>query len=398
MVLLAVGACGRLGVIPTNVPVRTDPNATDVPKTGIQLVPVRYEDLPGWKTDRHSDVLPALIRSCEKFETLPKNRPVGVLEEMGRIRDWLPICQSARIIRPGNAAETQYFFESQLQAYSIGSQWADSGLFTGYFEAEINGAFKADRQYRFPIHSRPKDLISADLGDFDLKYSGTKLAGRLHKGAYVPYYSRGEIEDGALDGRQLEILWADNPIDVFSLHIQGSGRVNLPDGTSIRLRYAGRNGHKYTAVGRELVAAGQMKLDDVSMPTIRAWMEENPVGGQALRRKNKSYIFFRVGENTDPVGAQGVKLTAGRSLAVDNRFVPYGVPLWLSTTDPGTKPKKPLRRLVVAQDTGAAIRGAIRGDLFWGYGPEAALKAGLMKERGTYFLLLPKTARRKVTN
>jgi len=394
--LLALGACAELGDIVASIPERTEPILPKTEETSFNLVPEKFEHVPGWKTDVHSDVLPALIRSCEKFEKLPKNKAVGVLEEMGRIEDWLPICQSARIIRPGNAAETQYFFESRFQAYSVGSRWLNSGLFTGYYEAELNGAFGPDKRYRFPIHSRPKDLVSADLGDFDLQYSGVKLAGRLVKGAYVPYYNRAEIEDGALDGRQLEILWADNPIDTFLLHIQGSGRVNLPDGTSIRLRYAGRNGHKYTAIGRELVAAGQMRLDDVTMPTIRAWMEENPVGGLALRRKNKSYIFFRVGENTEPVGAQGVTLTPGRSLAVDNRFIPYGIPLWLSTTDPGTKPKKLLRRLVVAQDTGSAIKGPIRGDLFWGHGPAAALKAGLMKERGTYFLLLPKSAKRKV--
>lgn len=318
---------------------------------------------------------------------------MGVLEEMGTVDDWLPLCKSAGIIRPGNDTEAQYFFESNFQAYSIGSPWTASGLFTGYYEADLKGAFRPDGRYRYPILSRPKDLISANLGEFDHKWSGERIAGRLSDGKYIPYYTRAEIEAGVLNGRQLEILWVDSPVDAFLLHIQGSGRVNLPDGTAIRLAYAGRNGHRYTAVGRELVAAGIMRLDDVTMPAIRDWMEANPVGGIALRQKNKSYIFFRVAETEGPVGAQGVLLSPGRSMAIDPKYIPYGAPLWLATTDPGTKPKKQLRRLVIAQDTGSAIKGPIRGDLFWGHGRLATTKAGLMKEKGTYYLLLPKSAR-----
>lgn len=390
-VAVGLSACAELGIRSTHIPVPDAEPEKDKPATGFDVAPVDFEDLPGWKTDIHSEVLPAFLKSCALLLKQPLEKNIGELREMGKVRDWAPICKTARIIRPDNAAETQYFFESNFQAYAVGSRW-ESGLFTGYYEAELNGAFRPDARYRYPILSRPRDLIPADLGRFDDKWSGNRIAGRLESGKFVPYYTRAQIENGALDGRQLEILWADSPIDSFFLHIQGSGRVNLKDGTHIRLGYAGRNGHRYTAIGRELVAAGIMKLDDVSMPSLRQWMEDNPVAGDVLRKKNKSYIFFRVSNTTGPVGAQGVLLTPGRSLAVDPAYIPYGVPLWLATTDPGTRPKKPLRRLVVAQDAGSAIKGPIRGDLFWGHGLLASTKAGLMREKGAYYLLLPKSA------
>jgi len=384
--MLALAACADFSTLPgPPADQQTGPS-----EPVFALGPVGFDDLPGWKADAHSEALPAFLKSCGKIEKLPKTRRMGTLREMGRVEDWLALCQSARMIRPGNTAEAQYFFESRFQAYSVDSKWARPGLFTGYYEAELNGAFHSDDRYRYPILSRPKDIVSADLDLFDDKWGGGKIAGRVEKGKFIPYYTRGEIDGGALRGRQLEILWTDSPVDAFFLHIQGSGRVNLPDGTSIRLAYAGRNGHRYTAVGRELVAAGIMNLDDVSMPAIRDWMEANPVGANALRQKNKSYIFFRVSKSPGPVGAEGVALSPGRSLAVDPKYIPYGIPLWLVTTDPGSKPKKPLRRLVLAQDTGSAIKGPVRGDLFWGFGRYASTKAGIMKEAGTYFLLLPK--------
>jgi len=391
--LLILAGCADLGIVSTNIPIPTAVSKTDPEKTGFGLEPISFEDLPGWKTDIHSAILPAFLKSCDLIRKQPKTKRIGVLEEMGRVEDWIPLCQSAKIIRPDNAAETQYFFESRFQAYSVGSKWTATGLFTGYYEAELNGAFRPDGRYRYPILSRPKDLVSADLGQFDDRWSGNQIAGRLLKDKFVPYYTRAEIESGALSGHQLEILWADSPVDTFFLHIQGSGRVNLADGSFIRLAYAGRNGQRYTAIGRELVASGVMTLDDVTMPALRDWMVANPVAGDALRKKNRSYIFFRIANTAGPVGAEGVVLSPGRSLAVDPRYIPYGTPLWLVTTDPGSRPKKPLRRLVVAQDTGAAIKGPIRGDLFWGHGRHAATKAGLMKEKGTYFLLLPKSAK-----
>jgi membrane-bound lytic murein transglycosylase A len=192
-----------------------------------------------------------------------------------------------------------------------------------------------------------------------------------------------------LKGQQLELLWVDSAIDAFFLHVQGSGRVVFEDGSVVRVGYAGRNGRRYTPIGRELVAKGIIPQKKVSLQSIRQWLAENPIAGRQLMEKNQSYIFFRLMEGDGPIGAQGVQLTPGRSLAVDRKYIPLGVPVWLNTSEPG-KSRKPLRRLVMTQDTGSAIRGPVRGDLFFGFGNEAGLRAGHMREIGTYYLLLPK--------
>ena len=385
--LVALSGCGKFRA---SMPPGT-PGAANAPAEGaMSLHRTPYERLPGWKGDHHSSALPPLIKSCQKLAGRAPDEAMGPAKEMGHVSDWLPICRDAQLIRPGNDTEAQYFFESRFDAYLVNVNLNPRGLFTGYFEPELHGSWTRDQRYRHPIFSRPKDLLSAALGAFDEKWRGQHIAGRLEGNKLVPYLTRDEIDNGALTGRQLEILWIDNPIDAFFVHIQGSGRVTLADGSHVRIGYAGRNGHRYTAIGRELVAMRAMKLKDVTMPAIRTWLEANPVGGQAVMKRNKAYIFFRIIDGDGPIGAQGVVLTAGRSLAVDRKYIPLGIPLWLATTEPGTKREKPLCRLVIAQDTGSAIKGPVRGDLFWGYGREAGEKAGLMKEQGQYFLLLPK--------
>tara|TARA_E500000331_G_scaffold335268_1_gene361229 strand:+ start:348 stop:1622 length:1275 start_codon:yes stop_codon:yes gene_type:complete len=366
--------------------------------TRMNLVVRPFKEIPGWKADKHSIVLPAFLRSCEKFRNQSQNRSLGFDPRMGKIKDWLPLCDDAARVRTGNDTDARYFFESRFQAYTALKNNNTKGLFTGYYEPELRGSWKRDDIYHAPIYSQPKDLIGATLGSFDDKWIGEKIVGRIEKGRFVPYYDRAEIEGGSLKGRQLEILWVDDAIEAFFLHIQGSGRIRLPDGSHIRLGYGGRNGHQYTSVGRELVAAGVMQLKEITMPSIRRWMMENPLAATALMRRNRSYIFFKVLETKGPIGAQGVVLTPGRSLAVDNDFIPYGVPLWLSTTYPGTAPSLPLRRLVIAQDTGSAIKGAVRGDLFWGFGATAGEKAGVMKQSGSYYLLLPRNLELKPTS
>ncbi len=360
--------------------------------TTISLIPIPFPQVSGWLADKHSAALPALLRSCAKLKPADAEKPFGKYSEMGRVKDWLALCRDAKLIRAGNDVEAKYFFETRFRAYSVTRGFNKQGLFTGYYEPQLDGAWKPGGRYTTPIYSRPRDLVSANLGSFDDKWKGSQIAGRLVGDAFVPYHNRAEIESGALTGRQLEVLWVADPVDAFFMHIQGSGRIRFADGTHIRLGYAGRNGRRYTPVGRELVAAGQMKLKDVTMPAIRDWMKQNPVAGQALMRKNQSFIFFRVLETDGPVGAQGVVLTPGRSIAVDRAYYPLGMPVWLATTDPGVKPAKPLRRLMIAQDTGSAIKGPIRGDFFWGYGGAAGDKAGRMKEQGRLYILLPRDA------
>lgn len=390
----ALTACENLiaSLPPTSQP-PTAPSGEAPPAAGrMNLTTVPFAELPGWKGDAHSAVLPVFLRSCARLIKQPPGQAMGPQNEMGTIAQWTAICDDAKVIRPGNDTEAQYFFESRFVAYRVSEDGESRGLFTGYYEPDLRGSWTADATYRYPLYSLPPDLVSADLGAFDDKWTGEQIAGRLVDNRFVPYHDRADIENGVLNGRQLEILWVDDAIDAFFLHIQGSGRITLPDRTHVRLGYAGRNGRRYTAVGRELVAAGVMRLDDVTMPAIRQWMAANPVAGQALMRRNQSFVFFRVLQGDGPIGAQGVVLTPGRSLAVDRRYVPLGAPLWLETTDPGVEPETPLRRLVIAQDTGSAIRGAVRGDFFWGHGNAAGDKAGIMKQRGRLYMLLPRAA------
>jgi membrane-bound lytic murein transglycosylase A len=240
-----------------------------------------------------------------------------------------------------------------------------------------------------PLYRTPPDLVTADLGLFRPAFAGERIAGRVDGTALKPYAKRAEIERGALAGRGLELVWVDDAADAFFLHIQGSGRVTLEDGSVVRVGYAGGNGHAYTAIGRELARRGVMAPEDVSMQSLRAWLANNPDEAQALMEVNDSYVFFRILEGEGPLGSQGVVLTPGRSLAVDARFLPLGAPVWLATTDP-VDAARPLRRLTVAQDTGGAIRGPARADLFWGHGADAAERAGRMRQEGELYLLLPR--------
>ena len=391
-VSVGVSACGSL-LESLDFPIRdTALLANPEPASGFSIFPVSFKDLPGWGGERHSEVLPAFLRSCSRLRKQPPDRSFGKLEEMGLISHWLNICDDAKIIRPGNDAEAKYFFESRFLAYRVSNSHGNSGLITGYYEPVLRGAWAANPTFRFPLYSLPPDLISADLGSFDDKWKGEQIAGRMDGKRFVPYYSRAEIEDGSLLGRRLEFLWVDDAADAFFLHIQGSGRVILPDGAHVRIGYAGRNGRPYTAIGRELVAGGIMNLNEVTMPSIRSWMEANPVAAQALMRKNKSFIFFRVLKGEGPIGSQGVVLTPGRSLAVDPKYWPLGVLAWIDTTDPSVRPIKPLRHIGVAQDSGSAIKGAVRADYFWGYGKAAGSKAGIMKQKGKLYMLLPRAA------
>jgi membrane-bound lytic murein transglycosylase A len=267
-------------------------------------------------------------------------------------------------------------------------------LFTGYYEPLLHGSRTFGYPYTEPLYRPPDDLLRIDLGRFNPELAGYAIYGRIVGGEFVPYYSRRDIDAGALAGRGLELLWVDEPIDKFFLQIQGSGQVRLDDGSLIRVGYAGQNGHPYRAIGRDLIEMGVLTREQVTMPAIRAGLELHPNDALEIMERNRSYIFFEehpeLAPEEGPLGAQGVPLTAGRSLAVDPRFVPFGVPVWLDTTAPFPEGAGPLRRLMVAQDTGSAIKGVVRGDVFWGAGERAEAIAGHMKSRGRYAVLLPK--------
>ncbi len=299
------------------------------------------------------------------------------------------MCKALAGLRRPSPVSARKFFEDWFQPYQVSGQDGPTGLFTGYYEAHLNGARKPDNTYRFPLYRRPADLISVDLGKFRDAMKGERIAGSVVDGRLVPYADRNAITRGALKRRGLELLWVDSAVDAFFLHIQGSGRVSMSDGAVVRVGYAGANGRPYRAIGRDLIKSGAIPADRISMQTIRAWLAAHPNQAQEMMGRNRSYIFFRTLQGDGPIGALGVALVPGRSLAVDRRFIPLGLPVWLDATDPMSA-ATPLRRLLVAQDTGGAIRGPVRGDMFWGHGAAAAARAGRMKSRGRYYLLLPR--------
>jgi len=308
----------------------------------------------------------------------------------GRGGGWAAPCRAVAATPPADADAARRFFERWFRPYAVADDAAGpDGLFTGYYEPELRGAAAPDARFRIPLYARPDDLVTAELGRFDPALAGKRVTGRVEGGALVPYPARAAIDRGALAGRVRPLVWVEDAVDAFFLHIQGSGRVTLPDGSLMRVGFAATNGRPYTAIGRRLVEAGALAPNAVSMDSIRAWLAAHPARGAAIMAENARYVFFRRLDGPGPVGALGVPLSAGRSLAVDPAAIPLGAPVWLETADP-LDPARPLRRLMVAQDTGGAIKGAVRGDLFFGAGPDAARRAGAMKRPGRYYVLLPR--------
>ena len=349
-------------------------------------VPIsRYErgswsQLPGWGADNVQEAWPAFLGSCRAL----------------RFRaEWVAPCDAAQNLAAGSAASIRSYFEQNFEPYKIvklnGSTREDTGLVTGYFEPLLRGARVASAQYMAPLYSPPPDLLTVDLVSLFPELKGKRVRGRLVGNKVVPYYTRAELPaDPVLRGN--EIVWVDSALDALLLEVQGSGRVQLPDGQVIRLQYADQNGQPYHSIGRYLVTQGALTVDQATMPGIRAWLVAHPERLQEVLNANPSVVFFTeapLGDpNLGPKGAQGIPLTAGRSVAVDPNFVPLGAPLFLATTQPASD--LPLQRLVVAQDTGGAINGAPRADYFWGSGPQAAEAAGKMRQQGSLWLLWPR--------
>ncbi|HYH42574.1 MAG TPA: MltA domain-containing protein, partial [Burkholderiales bacterium] len=278
----------------------------------------------------------------------------------------------------------------QFSPYHVaGADSGDEGLITGYYEPLLRGSRKPSERYRHPVYGVPDDLVVVDLSEVYPELKNMRLRGRLEGRRLVPYPDRAQIESGQAAPRGKEIAWVDDAIDLFFLQIQGSGRIVLDTGETLRVGYADQNGRPYRSIGRVLVDRGELTLDQASMQSIKAWARKRPAELNDLLNSNASYVFFRelpAGTNGPP-GALGVPLTARRSIAVDPRHVPLGAPVFIATTWPNNP--KPLNRLMLAQDTGGAIRGAVRADFFWGYGDAAGTEAGRMKQRLRMWVLLP---------
>jgi membrane-bound lytic murein transglycosylase A len=342
----------------------------------IKYEPVSWNQIEGWQRDAVQDAWSAFLNSC---------RAVGQRPE------WVSVCADS-----ASASSPRAFFESRFQAYRMVQteglhRVTDTGLITGYYEPVLRGARRPSATYAVPLYAPPDDLLTIELGDLYPELKGKRVRGRVQGKKVVPYFTRAELANQpVIKGK--ELIWVDNPVDAFFLEVQGSGRVQLSDGSVIRIAYADQNGQPYRSIGRYLVDQGEMTLDQASAQEIRRWIASHPERKQEVLNVNPSVVFFREERIDDPrvgpKGALGVPLTAGRSLAVDPTVIPLGAPVFLDSTEPNST--VPLQRLVIAQDTGGAIRGFNRGDLFWGTGNAAGESAGRMKQPGKMWLLWPK--------
>lgn len=359
---------------------------------GLDFERVAYTDLPGWASFDLMSAHPAFVRSCAKLATLPDTRRLPGARIGGRVGDWRTGCDA--VMAATNNADFRIALLEHFDPLEVSLEGETTGHFTGYYEALLRGNLQRTERFHVPLYARPPELVMVDLGRFRSDLAGRRVAGTVEGGRLVPYPNRAEIEGGALAGRSLEVLWVDSPVDAYFLHVQGSGRVLMPDGTYMGVGYAAQNGHPNQLIGRHLINSGAIRREDMSGQAIRAWLAENPDQVQFVLNTDPSFVFFRqIDVGDGPFGSANVPLTAGHSLAVDRRHLPLHAPVWLSAShpDPDVPGKDlPFSRLVVAQDTGGAIAGEIRGDVFWGFGDRAEEIAGRMDHEGRYWLLLPK--------
>ena len=393
-IILALAAAGCVTAPPPKPPpaVTPPPVATSVPSS----LPASYRlvsfgALPGWSDDRVHDVWPAFRAGCEAL-----TKPAAAARAL-----WSAACADAGSLDPRDAAAVRLFFESHFSPYEVAA--ADGrieGIVTGYYEPLLAGSRTKSARFAVPIYAPPADLLTVDLGALYPELKDQRVRGRVDGRKVVPYWTRAEIEAGNAPVADKVLVYVEDPIEAFFLEIQGSGRVKLADGSVMRVGYADQNGHPYRSIGRVLIERGEITLDRASMQGIREWGRRHPDLLPALLDENPSYVFFREvpaaapgsldAAIDGPIGALGVPLLAGRAIAVDPRSIPLGAPVFLATTFPLST--RPLNRLMMAQDTGGAIRGAVRADFFWGFGDDAGREAGRMRQEGRIWILWPRDA------
>jgi membrane-bound lytic murein transglycosylase A len=361
------------------------PTLPPAPVAAPALQQAAYQDLPRWQQDQLAEIRPALKLQCRRLALLPLDTKLGgaglATTYGGKSGHWADAC-AALLALPGTA-DLHAFFQARFQPYRIGG----NALVTGYFEPTLSGARQQGGRYQVPVLARPADLAQARVPDAQ----GRPILGRNVAGRIEPYATRQQIEAGALGTQARPIVWLASRADLFFAQIQGSARIQLQEGGTLRLAFDGRNGRPYTPIGRVLVDQHALAAGDVSMQTIRAWLDAHPAQADTVMDRNESYVFFKAAPDTDPSagpnGAMGVPLTAGRSAAVDRAFVPLGAPVFVASTVPDGRLWD---HLVLAQDLGSAVAGQARVDIFWGVGPDAADRAGRMHQAGSLWLLLPR--------
>jgi peptidoglycan lytic transglycosylase A len=344
-------------------------------QAAIRLVPISFAEIEGWDRDDHAAALATFRKSCRKRS---KSNPACAA---------LPANDETIDRKTARA-----FFETHFVPHRVEAE--ERGLVTGYYEPEVTGSWDRTNDTQVPVYGRPEDLIQVTPDELRAFYNASFSVGRRTGEDLVPYYTRADIDAGALDGQGLELLYLDDPVELFFMQIQGSGRVRFPDGSWARLGYAAKNGHSYTSIGKLLAERGVKPPGGLTMEGLKGWLREDPARGRDLMHENKSYVFFHVLPENEagdgPIGAQGVALTAGRSLALDASYHKLGTPVFVTAPEAPTPDGKPFRRLMIGQDVGSAIRGPERGDIYWGAGPEAGAIAGITKTDARFTVLLPK--------
>lgn len=338
-----------------------------------------YAQMDAWAQDDHGEALAAFRHSCTRLQAVPAGSQIGTGPLAGAASAWHHACAEAAMVNPRDTVAARNFFEREFVPFALSFDGNPEGKFTGYYEPLMRGAWEKKRGYGEPVYGRPADLPK--------------------DGAVYPL-TRRDIDGGALAGKGLERMYIDDPVDLFFLHVQGSGRVLMDTGETVALRFDGKNNQPYTAIGKVLVERGELTREEVSAPTIRKWLREHPGEARALMQQNQSFVFFHVVPEVagGPVGAQNVPLVPERSLAVDVAYIPLGMPLWLSTRLPQSLygNGEPYERLMVAQDKGSAILGAIRGDVFFGFGDRAEDLAGHMNSPGRFVALVPQAIAQRI--
>ncbi len=353
----------------------------------VKLQKVSFSDFKSWKKENFDDFIKAFSLSCNQILKEKKEFLGDTVIKIPTIQ-YQNICKNFFDEKIKNNDSFKTFVEDNFIPYSISENGIYDGRITAYYNATINVSKQKSDIYKYPIYAKPEDLVFANLQKFDSSFPKERLVGRVENGEFIPYYTRAEIEQNIADTKKFPVLlWADNLVDVFIMQIQGSAIAVLPDGSFVSINYIENNGKQFRGIGAMLLEDKKVESGKASMSEVKKWLKAHPEEGLKYMQRNERFVFFKISDTKGAIGAQGIELTPQRSIAVDRTKIPLGTMLWLETSYPD---KKPLEKLVIAQDVGKAIVGTIRGDFFWGYGETALENAGKMSSSGRYYILMPK--------
>lgn len=356
----------------------------------LTLTKATWAELPGWHDDKLAEALPSFLASCTKLAELDDGAPVGADGHGGIAKQWRHACAAAAKVKAGDDAAARAMFETEFAPWVAAGKAGPVGKLTGYYVQEMRGSKTQHGAYKYPVLARPSDLVEVDLTPFIRDAHARRIWGKLENGEVVPYYTRQEIRKGALAGKGLELMYVDDAVDLVFAQIEGSAKVKMEDGSTVWLEFAGKNGRAYKGVGAAL--KGELKPGEGTMIGIRKWFNDHAARFDEIVDQNASYVFFKISKEPGAVGSEKVILTTRRSMAIDRAFIAHGTPIWVDAHAPnvGKTGTSPWQHLLIAQDTGGGILGAVRGDIYWGDDRDAEELGGRMGGPGRYWLLLPK--------